>query len=200
MQSPLTQDYRAIEIFLDSLSTDLIPVQGTAIGEALKTSIDAFSDTPFDARAVILITDGEDHSGDMSAIAEMARKEGVKIFIIGIGTTEGAPIPNAKGGFLKSASGELVLTRLNEAALSQIAVETGGSYVKSVAGDLDLEKIYFGAIKGSTDSQDLRASRKKLWNEQFQWFVAIVLLCFALEPLLSDSSKKRANIKEQYGR
>ena len=91
LQSPLTVDYRAIELFLEGLDTDLISAQGTAIGHALQTSIQTFSDTPRDARAVILITDGEDHSGNLDGIANMAVSAGVKLFILGIGRPGRSP-------------------------------------------------------------------------------------------------------------
>lgn len=191
LQSPLTVDYTAIELFLDALDTDLIPRQGTAIGHALTTSIQALSNTPHEARAVILITDGEDHSGNLSGIAEDALKAGVKLFVIGIGQTEGAPIPAPQGGFLKNQKGELVLSKLNELALQKLALETGGSYVQSIAGDLDLEKIYFQDIKGSTESEDFQTSRRRLWNEQFQWFVLAVILFWMIEPLLSNRALKQ---------
>ncbi|MBF0279812.1 MAG: VWA domain-containing protein [SAR324 cluster bacterium] len=190
LQSPLTLDYRAIELFLDGLDTDLISIQGTAIGHALQTSIQAFSDTPRDARAVILITDGEDHSGNLEGIADMASRAGVKLFIMGIGRPEGAPIPDAKGGFTKH-EGEMVLSKLNEAALQKLALATGGSYVQSITGDLDLEKIYFQDIRSSLVSKELQSTRRQLWNEQFQWFVLVVILCWMIEPLLSSRVLKK---------
>lgn len=190
LQSPLTLDYGAIQIFLDGLSTDLIPLQGTAIAEALETSIHAFSDTPHEARAVILITDGEDHSGKLEDVAKLAKEEGVRLFILGIGQPDGAPIPSEQGGFLKNKQGELVLSKLNEAALQELAPATGGSYVQAITGDLDLEKIYFQDIKGSIESQELQSSRRRLWNEQFQWFVLFAILCWMLESMLSSRAPR----------
>ncbi len=190
LQSPLTLDYGAIEIFLDALDTELIPVPGTAINHALKTAIYAFSDTPHDARAVILITDGEDHSGQLADIMTDAQKEGIKLFIIGIGESEGAPVPAPDGGFLRNAQGELVLSKLKESDLKKLAVATNGSYVQSITGDLDLEKIYYQDIKGTTESQDFQSARRRLWNEQFQWFVFAVVLCWGIEPLLSQRSSR----------
>lgn len=191
LQSPLTLDYGAISIFLDTLNPDIIPLQGTSIGHALKTSIRAFSDTPHDARAVVLITDGEDHSKNLDHISEMAKEAGVKLFILGIGKSEGAPIPTSSGGFLKNKNGKLILSKLNELSLQNIALSTGGSYVRAITGDLDLEKVYFQDIKGSTNSQDLRSSRRRLWNEQFQWFVLICIFCWMAEPLLSNRASRR---------
>ena len=191
LQSPMTLDYSAIQLFLDGLDTDLIPVQGTAIGHALQTSIDAFTQTPHDARAVILITDGEDHSGNFQGIAEMAVQAGVKLYIIGIGQAEGAPVPNTEGGFLKNQQGELVLSKLNEKALQQLALATGGSYVQSITGDLDLEKIYWQDIRGSLHSQELQSTRRRIWNEIFQWFVLAGMLCWMIEPLFANRTLRQ---------
>ncbi len=199
LQSPLTMDYGAIELFLDSLDTDLIPIQGTAIKHALQTSIQAFSDTPHESRAVILITDGENHSEEMEEIVHIAKEAGIKIFIIGIGQREGAPIPNPDGGFLKNQQGELVLSKLNESALQELALATGGSYVQSLTGDLDLEKIYFQDIKGSTESKDLQSTRRRLWNEQFQWFILAGLFCWMIEPLLSGHRSQQNNFFKKSG-
>ena len=98
---------------------------------------------------------------------------------------EGAPIPNTNGGFTKH-EGELVLSKLNEAALQKLALATEGSYVQSITGDLDLEKIYLQDIRGGLTSKELQSTRRQLWNEQFQWFVLVVMLCWMVEPLLSS--------------
>ena len=191
LQSPLTLDYKAIEIFLDALDTELIPVPGTAITHALQTSMQAFSDTPRTARAVILITDGEDHSGNLQTVVEQARKNGVKIFVIGIGKPEGVPIPNPEGGLLKNRQGELVLSKLNEVALQELALATGGSYAQSVTGDLDLEKIYLQDMRENLQINQLQTTRRRLWNEQFQWFVLAGILCWMIEPILSSRSLRQ---------
>lgn len=190
LQSPLTLDYKAIEIFLDDLDTNLIPIQGTAFSHALNNSIKAFSETPNQSKALILITDGEEQVDDLEKIAETAKEEGIKIFVIGVGELDGAPIPEKKGGFLKNRKGELVISKLNESQLQYLAQATGGSYVRSVASDIDLEYIYFKGIKGYTESQEYGETRRKLWNEQFQWFLLGALLCLIIESLLSTTSKE----------
>jgi len=98
----------------------------------------------------------------MNELIQLAKKEGIKVFIIGIGTPEGAPIPQKGGGFLKSNSGELVISKLNVSSLQHIALETGGGYVQSVTGDLDLDQIYFRDIKGHVESQQLESKKQKL--------------------------------------
>ena len=183
LQCPLTLDYSAAAIFLDSIDTDLIPVQGTAIGQAIKTATKAFSQTEKKSKALILITDGEDHEGKALEAAKEAAEEGVIIFTIGIGQEMGAPMPSLKNGkgFKKDKSGEVVVSRLNETVLQKISLETGGSYVRSVTGDLDLDKIYRTDIKQRVDTKELTSSRKKLWQDRFQWFLFIGLMCLALE-------------------
>ncbi len=186
LECPLTLDYGAAELFLDAIDTDLIPVKGTAIGEALTTSIEAFEDGPDRSRAIILITDGEDHQGEALEVAEMASEREIRIFPIGIGRDEGAPIPQPGGGFRRDRSGEIILSRLDEPTLQRIALTTGGRYVRSVTGDVDLEQIYLQGIKVSLEDQELGASRRERWKERFQWLLAGALVLLMLEPLLSE--------------
>ena len=194
LQSPLTLDYRAVEIFLDALDTDLIPVQGTAIHRAIDTAIEAFQRTPRESRALLLITDGEDHSGKLPTLIEKSKAEGIKIFVVGIGNAEGAPIP-LQGSFLKNQNGEVVLSRLRESQLQEIALGTGGGYVRSVTGDLDLERIYYSFIKPDVEAKSLDEKYRKLWNEQFQYFIAFTLLCWLIEPWLQPKIKRITDLK-----
>jgi Ca-activated chloride channel family protein len=191
VQCPLTLDYGAVSIFLDYLDTDLIPLQGTALGQAIRTSVKAFSDRERKSKAIILITDGEGHEGDALAAAEEAKKKGIKIFAIGIGKEGGAPIPlpgNA-GGFKKDANGELILTKLDETTLQRIALKTSGSYVRSVTGNLDLEEIYQKGIKERVEEKELKSTRRKRWEERFQWFAVLAFVLVVWEALTSE--KKR---------
>jgi len=180
---PLTLDYSAAEIFLDAIDTDLIPVQGTAIGHAIRTAVKAFSQTETKSKALILITDGEDHEGKALEAAKEAGKQGIIIFTIGIGQEMGAPMPSMKSGkgFKKDKSGEVVVSRLNETILQKISLETGGSYVRSVTGDMDLNKIYRTDIKERVEKKELKTSRKKLWQGRFQWFIFLALVCLSME-------------------
>jgi Ca-activated chloride channel family protein len=180
VQCPLTLDYGAFKIFLDYLNPDLIPVPGTAIGDAIRTSIKSFNKQERTSKALILITDGEDHESKPLEAAEEAKKEGIRIFTIGVGQEGGAPIPmgDGSGGFKKDERGEMILSKLDETTLQKIAIETGGSYARSVTGDMDLNKIYKEDIRGTIEKKELRSTRKKRWEERFQWFVfaGIVLL------------------------
>jgi Ca-activated chloride channel family protein len=182
LHCPLTLDYQAAEMFLGALDTDLIPLQGTALGHAIETSIQAFSTTEKKSKAILLITDGEDHEGTVSKAIQRAQQEGVKIFVIGIGQEEGAPVPDPRGsGFKRNPSGEIVLSKINEPLLEKIAVDTGGAYVRSVLGDMDLRTIYLEEIQQSMEKKELKSSRRKRWTERFQWLIFAGLLCLTGE-------------------
>ena len=188
---PLTLDYGACQIFLDFLSPDLIPVKGTAIADAIIKSVQAFGSAKSRSKALILITDGEDQEGEVINAVSEAKKQGVKIFCIGIGNARGSPIPlkGSQGGFKKNPEGDIVISRLDESTLEKIALETDGSYVRSVAGDLDLEKIYREEIKEKTEKKVFKATREKVWEERFQWFV-FAGLCFVVGEFFIREKRK----------
>ncbi|MEC7785905.1 MAG: VWA domain-containing protein [Nitrospinota bacterium] len=187
VQCPLTLDYAAARIFLNAIDTDLIPVQGTAIGDALRKSTNAFRTQENKSRAIILITDGEDQTGQAMEAAEEAKKAGVKVFTIGIGKEIGAPLPdpNKASGFLKNENGDVILTKLDEAILQQISLKTGGSYVRSVTGDIDLKTIYLDQINQKLDKNKFKSERRKIWQERFQWFIFLAFLFMVYESSLS---------------
>lgn len=193
LQCPLTLDYSAFRMFLDYLDTDLIPVQGTAIGSALKESIKALkSKKKNNSKAIILITDGEDNFEDPVKMAEKAKEAGIKIFAIGIGSIGGSPIPSAdgSGGFKKDKSGQLIMSTLDERTLQNIALTTGGRYVRSVTGDMDLEKIYVEGIKRELEDQELKSKRVKIYEERYQWFLIVSILLLLTESFLSERKKR----------
>ena len=188
VQCPLTLDYGAARLFLSAIDTQLIPVQGTALGNAIKTSVKAFRSQEKKSKALILITDGEDQTGKALSAAKLAGDQGVKIYTIGIGGEIGAPLPNSSGagGFRKNQQGEVILSKLDETTLQQIALETGGSYVRSVTGDIDLNTIYKDQIKKHIEKKELKSERRKIWQERFQWFIFIALIFLVAETYLSE--------------
>ena len=188
VQCPLTLDYGAARLFLSAIDTQLIPVQGTALGDAIKTSVKAFRSQDKKSKALILITDGEDQMGKALSAAKSASDQGVKIYTIGIGGEIGAPLPNPSGagGFRKNQQGEVILSKLDETTLQQIALETGGSYVRSVTGDIDLNTIYKDQIKKNIEKKELKSERRKIWQERFQWFIFIALIFLVAETCLSE--------------
>lgn len=195
VQCPLTLDYSAARIFLKAIDTDLIPVQGTALGDALRKSIQAFRTEEKKSKAIILITDGEDQSGRALEAAKEAREAGVRVFTIGIGKEIGAPLPNPdqSGGFLKNEQGEVILTKLDETTLQKISLETGGSYVRSVTGDIDLKTIYLDQISQKLDKKNFKSERRKIWQERFQWFIFAALLFLLYESSLSGKKRESSS-------
>ncbi len=193
VESPLTLDYSAARMFLDEIDTDIIPVKGTAIGAALERSLEAFDGGQSASKAILLITDGEDHTNLAQKAAEKAKEAGVRIFAIGIGRNEGAPVPGPDGGFRRDKMGQIILSRLDEHTLQKIAITTGGRYVRSVSGDMDLEEIYESGIKAELKSRELGSKRQKLWKERFQIFLLIALLLLAIEPFISERTREREN-------
>ena len=181
LQCPLTVDYDTFHLFLDTLTPDFLPVGGTDLESALRTAIAGFNEKDYSEKAVILITDGENTVAEVTAPAEAAQKAGVKVFCIGIGSAQGVPLPDPEGGFKKDRGGNIVLSRLNEGPLKQIALATGGAYVRSVAGDSDLEAIYFDQIREKMDLQTLETRRRQVWNDRYQWFLAAAVVLLLVE-------------------
>ncbi len=184
VQCPLTTDYAAVKMFLDYIDPDLIPVPGTALTDAIELATKSLAQGSPDSsagRALIIITDGEDQDSSPVEAAKKAKEKGIKIFTIGIGQTDGAPIPEVSGGFKKDKNGNLVITKLNEDVLKEIALITDGTYVRSVSGDMDLEKIYRESLKGKTEEHEFESTRQKLWHERYQWFVFAALLLLLVE-------------------
>ncbi|MCO4768537.1 MAG: VWA domain-containing protein [Deltaproteobacteria bacterium] len=191
VQCPLTLDYHAFELFLDKMDPNWVPVGGTDLAAAVRVSMEAFPENERSGKAVLLITDGEDHSGELQAAAEEARQQGVHVFVVGIGNREGAPIPDGRGGFVKQ-NGKVVLSKLDEPALKELALTTDGTYVQSVAGDLDLRTIYLDDIKGTLEARELSSSRQRREEERFQWALLPAILLLLLEGLTGAGRSRGA--------
>lgn len=184
-QCPLTMDYSAFHLFLESLTPDMLPVGGTNLGDAVKTAVSCFNTEDASDKAIVLITDGEQTIGsDPIEAARVAAEKKIKIFCIGVGNDQGAPVPENSGGFTKNRAGKIVLTRLDEKTLQQMAAVTGGQYVRSVAGDMDLEMIYKDKIRKTMEQTTLESGKKKIWEDRFQWFLALALLFISVEMLI----------------
>jgi len=197
LQCPLTLDYDAFQIFLDYLDPSLIPVPGTSLTNALETAVKAFPKDSDRSKSVILITDGEDQEKSVENIIPTLKTRGIKVFAIGIGREEGAPIPTEQGDFKKDENGNVVLTKLDSSGLKKIAAETGGTFVRSVSGDIDIQKIYQDGIKSTAEDKDFKTSRKKVWQERFQFFVGLGLLLLCLELTLKEQKKPLAKKYKQ---
>ena len=185
VQLPITSDYRMARAFARRIDPSLVSVQGTAIGKALEQALLAFSgDTEQShGRVIILITDGENHDDDAIAVAERAAQMGVKIFTIGIGTPEGAPI-QIGGEFIKDEKGDMVVSKLDEKMLSEVAGITGGAYVRSTKQSIGLDEI----VKSINEMEqtELSMMRFEEFNEQYQYLLIAALVLLLAEFLLLD--------------
>ena len=188
VQCPLTLDYGALELFLGALQPGLVPVPGTDMGGAIDTGLSSFDFKSETDKVMVLITDGEDNEGKGLAAAEKAQAKGVKIFVFGMGDPSGGPIPAGSdtGGFKKDDGGKVILSKLEEGSLRDIAIKTGGTYVRSVAGDLDLDVLYFDGIKSVTEAQTLKSGKIRVFEERFAIFVLAAFFFLLIEGLIAE--------------
>ena len=180
-QLPITCDYVSAKMFLNTITPSLIPTQGTAIGSALQTAITSFGSQESDAgRAIILITDGENHEDDAIAAAKKAQELGMQVFVIGIGKPEGAPIPKpGTNDYFKDRSGQVVVSKLNEDMCQQIAQAGNGVYVRC-----DNTNTAMRALQQDLDriaTAELETTVYADYNEQYQSFALIALLLLLIE-------------------
>ncbi len=183
VQLPITSDYRMAKAFAKRISPSMASVQGTSIGKALSLAEMSFSSGSGDSRVIILITDGEDHEGNVLQAAERAAEQGIKIFTIGIGTPEGAPI-QIGGEFIKDEKGDMVVSKLDEKMLQEIARITGGAYIRATKQSIGLDEIV-RAINDMEESE-LATLRFEEYNEQYQYLVAIALALLLIEFYVLD--------------
>lgn len=192
LQCPLTVDYDGFLLALDDLGIDTIPRGGTSITSAIEVALKSYEGGQKKYKIFVIITDGEDHEGDVIKIAEAANKENLKIFCIGIGTSEGELIQlTDKSGnkvFLKDKDGNVVKSRLNEEILKQIAIATGGTYVRSSGAEFGLDLIYEEKLS-KMEKKEIKAQMAKFYHERFQIPLAIALMLLVLESFVTDKKK-----------
>ena len=180
-QLPITCDYVSAKMFLNTITPNMIQTQGTAIGADLQTAITSFGAQESEAgRAIILITDGENHEDDAIAAAKQAQELGIQVFVIGIGKPDGAPIPKpGTNDYFKDRSGQVVVSRLNEDMCQQIAQAGSGAYVRC-----DNTNTAMRALQQELDriaTSELETTIYADYNEQYQSFVLIALLLLVIE-------------------
>jgi Ca-activated chloride channel family protein len=194
VQSPLTVDYSAAGMFLDAMGPDLMPVQGTDLGAALRVSLDALEQGARAARVIVLITDGEHLEDDFEDELERAVESGVAVHVVGIGTPEGVPIPQydergERVGFMRDEQGAVVTTRLDEQTLAMVAERTGARYVRAGAGGTAFDELVDEIA--NVEGEAIDAQQVTLYEEQFQIFLGIALALLWIEWLLPDRRRRR---------
>lgn len=191
-QIPITTDYVSAKMFLSTIGPDMVPKQGTAIGAAIDLGIRSFSPGEGKSKAMIIITDGENHEDDPVASAVEASKAGVIIHTIGIGSTKGVPIPvlvNGKKDFLKDVNGNSVITKLDEEILKKIAIAGNGSYVRASNSNIGLDEI-FNEIK-KMKKQELESTMYTEYNDQFQIFAALAIFLLLFDFIIMERKNRR---------
>lgn len=187
-QLPITTDYAAAKMFLQSMNTDMLSSQGTAINEAIQLARTYFNDEEQTNRVLIIISDGEDHSDLSQDIAETAAEEGIKIFTIGVGSLKGAPIPIKQNGIVlnykKDRSGETVVTKLNEETLRAIAEEANGQYINGLNTTEVVEAIR--DILNKMDKKEFEAKEFAEYKDQFQWFLLLGIFFIIIDIFLLE--------------
>lgn len=189
VQLPITSDYVSAKIFLNSITTGSVPVQGTAMGDAIRTAIRSFTTESGDSRAIILITDGENHEDDPVAAAKDAVEMGARVFCIGVGSPEGKPVP-MEDGLLKDKDGNIVVTRLDEETLRNVAKAGDGIYVRAGNAEFGLNPIV-DEIR-NLDEKEFQSVVFEEYDEQYMYFLAIALIFILIEFMISDTRNGRS--------
>jgi Ca-activated chloride channel family protein len=183
-QLPITTDYGAAKMFLQSMNTDMLSSQGTAINEAIELAATYYDDEEQTNRVLFVISDGEDHSeGAVLDAVELATDQGIQVYTIGVGGTKGAPIPIKRNGIVESLKkdieGEVVITRLNEEILIEIAEEGNGAYIDGENTAAAVEAIQ--EILSQMDKKEFEAKQFAEFQDQFQWFLGGALILLLLD-------------------
>lgn len=196
VQLPITTDYSAAKLFLSTINTNIVPTQGTAIGKAIELSINSFDVSNDQNKAIIIITDGENHEDDAIQKAKEAEDMGIFVHTIGMGSAEGGPIPikNRYGNitsYQKDKSGNTVITKLNEEMLKEIATNGGGSYIRANSTQSSLDALFKEINK--MEKKEIGSKVFTDYKDRFQWFLGIALLLLIIESLLRNTKNKWSN-------
>ena len=196
-QLPITSDYNSAKLFLNSINTQIVPKQGTAMGSAINLAVRSFTPNGQANKAIIVITDGENHEDDPVAAAKAASDNGIIVHAIGMGLPQGSPIPVLKNGqkdYLKDRDGNVVITKLDEQMLEKVAVAGGGIYVRANNAQVGLNTLFDEINKMEKEEMESRIYSE--YDDQFQYFFAIGLFLLLLEfVILERKNRYLKNIK-----
>ena len=190
VQLPVTTDYVSAKMFLGNIDTGSIPVQGTAIGDAIRLSIKSFSAQSEKSRVIVVISDGENHEDDPVEAAAQAAELGIKVYTIGVGSAEGQPIPQPDGsGLLRDKDGEIVVTKLDEATLRAVAKAGGGAYIHAGGEEFGLNPIVDDIRR--MEDEEFGSVVFEEYDEQYMYFLAVALLLLVIEMLIGERKPRR---------
>ncbi len=191
-QLPITNDYASAKLFLSSVNTNIVPIQGTAIGKAIELGTHSFSPETDKSKALIIITDGENHEDDALGAATAAAEQGIVVHTIGMGLPQGSPIPillqSGQTDYRRDKEGKVVITKLNEEMLQQIAAAGNGAYVGASNTQVGLNHIFDEINK--MEKTEMESKVYSEYNEQFQYFIGFALFFLLLEIALMERKNK----------
>jgi Ca-activated chloride channel family protein len=187
-QVPITTDFASAKLFLSSMNTDMVSSQGTAITEAIEMSKTYYNDEEQVNRVLFIVSDGEDHEGNVAQVAQEASEAGIKIYTIGVGTEAGAPIPIKRNGILqyykRDQNNEQVITRLGKVTLEEIAREANGEYIDG-SNTAEVVATVKGILNGM-NKKEFEAKQFTDFKDQFQWFIGGALFLLLLDVLFLE--------------
>ena len=192
VQLPITTDYAAAKMFTNTLSTTSVNEQGTSIGAAIEMSMESFDFESPTSKVIIIVTDGEDHEEDAVKLAKEAKEKGVKVYTIGMGSSEGAPIPIYRNGnqlgFRKDKQGNTIVTKLNEEMLSDIADAGDGKFFRATNGNIGLQSVLDEI--NSLEKTELESKIYSDYEDRFQYFLIAALFFLLLEMIWPEKRMK----------
>lgn len=194
VQLPITTDYVSAKSFMNTIDNQSVPVQGTALADALSTCARSFSSQSQKSRAIILITDGEDHEGDVLEVARSIADAGIRIYCIGVGSPAGKPIP-VNGELLKDKDGNIVVSRLDETTLREIAGAGNGEYVRAGNTEFGLNPIIDNIRQ--MDKEEFQSVVFEDFNEQYMYFLALAIVFFVLQFFIPETRGKKNFFKKE---
>ena len=188
VQFPLTTDYAAADLFLSAIDVDAVPIPGTMIGSAIEVALKSFSKDAPTQKAIVVVSDGENTEGDVMGAVEDAKKIGVRIYSVGMGTADGGPIPiynqnGERADYKRDQSGSIVLSKLDETMLQQIASITGGTYHRATSGGNEIDDIF--KELSSLEKVEFGTKQVTGYETRYQYPLSVAILLLILELMLS---------------
>jgi Ca-activated chloride channel family protein len=190
-QLPITSDYNSAQLFLSTINTSIVPVQGTAIGAAIDLASRSFTQNEESSKAIIIITDGENHEDDAIGAATAAAEQGIIVHTIGMGLPQGAPIPAGAGGqtdYRRDREGNVVITKLDEVMLEKVSAAGNGIYLRASTANVGLDDLLDEI--NEMDKTEMESRVFAEYEDQFQYFFAAGLILLLLEFLIMERKNK----------